>query len=248
MKQADNSGFLLRHPWDRYAFPVIVALIWLVTLMGFVPDVVQKFRNHGFHYPLAVHIHAAVYVSWLGLLTVQTVLIGRGSVALHRRLGMFGAGLAVLVVVMGLVATYVVANLRLGTPKADPAFISTLLVDVLNFACLVTAGLLLRGDRGAHKRLMLLATMSLLQAGFIRWWGRALLAEFGNGFVGGWLADYLGVTLLVLGLGIYDLVTRRRLHPAYVGGALWILSWQFIAKWLYVSPWWKDVSLHLLGH
>jgi hypothetical protein len=216
--------------------------------MGFVPDVIHKFRKQGFSYPLAVHIHAAVYVSWLIFLTVQTVLIGRGRVVLHRRLGMFGAGLAVLVVLMGLVATYVVENRMLGTPRADPAFISTLLVDVLNFATLVAAALVLRSDGAAHKRLMLLATMSLLQAGFIRWWGAAMFAAFGNGFVGGWMADYLGVSLLVLGLGAYDLVTRRRLHPAYVLGAIWIFTWQFIAKWLYVSPWWGVVSLHLLGH
>jgi hypothetical protein len=135
--------------------------------MGFVPDVIHKFRKQGFNYPLAVHIHAAVYVSWLVFLTVQTVLIGTGRVVvLHRRLGMFGAGLAALVVLMGLVATYVVENRMLGTLRADPAFISALLVDVLNFATLATAGLMLRGDAAAHKRLMLLATMSLLQAGW----------------------------------------------------------------------------------
>ena len=228
--------------------PGFVALIWFVILMGFVPDVTHKFRKQGFNYPLAVHIHAAVYVSWLSLLTVQEVLISRGRVALHRRLGMFGAGLAALVVLTGLCATYVVENRMLGTPEADPAFISTLLVDVLNFASLATAALMLRGDGAAHKRLMLLATMSLLQAGFIRWWGPAMYAAFGRGFLGGWMADYLGVSLLVLGLGVYDLVTRSRLHPAYVIGAIWLLSWQFIAKWLYVSPWWKVVSLHLLGH
>jgi hypothetical protein len=162
--KTNTSNFLFRHPWDRYAFPGFVAFIWFVILMGFVPDIIHKFRKQGFNYPLAVHIHAAVYVSWLALLTVQTVLIG------------------------------------------------------------------------------------LLQAGFIRWWGAAMYASFGHGFLGGWMADYLGVTLLVLGIGVYDLVTRRRLHPAYVLGAIWILSWQFIAKWLYVSPWWKVVSLHLLGH
>jgi hypothetical protein len=75
-----------------------------------------------------------------------------------------------------------------------------------------------------------------------------MYAAFGRGFLGGWMADYLGVSLLVLGLGMYDLVTRRRLYPAYVLGAIWILSWQVIAKWLYVSPWWKGVSLHILGH
>ena len=75
-----------------------------------------------------------------------------------------------------------------------------------------------------------------------------MYAAFGRGFLGGWMADYLGVSLLVLALGAYGLVTRRRLYPAYVFGAIWILSWQFIAKWLYVSPWWKGVALHLLGH
>jgi hypothetical protein len=73
-------------------------------------------------------------------------------------------------------------------------------------------------------------------------------AAFGKGFLGGWMADYLGVLLLVVGLGLYDLVTRRRLYPAYVLGAIWILSWQVIAKWLYVLPWWKGVALHILGH
>ena len=247
LSKSYHSRFLVRHPWDRYAIPGLVALIWFVILMGFVPDIIHKFRRQGFNYPLAVHIHAAVYVSWLVLLTVQTVLIGRGRVALHRRVGMFGAGLAALVVLTGLVATYVVESHLLGTPRADPAFISMLLVDVLNFACLATAALLLRGDAAAHKRLMLLATMSLLQASFIRWWGAAMYATFGKGFLGGWMANYLGVSLLVLGLGVYDVVTRRRLHPAYVLGAIWIFSWQFIAMWLYVSPWWKAVSLHLLG-
>jgi uncharacterized membrane protein YozB (DUF420 family) len=246
--KTNTSNFLFRHPWDRYAFPGFVALIWFVILMGFVPDVIHKFRKQGFNYPLAVHIHAAVYVSWLVLLTVQTALIGRGRVAAHRGLGIFGAGLAALVVLTGLIATYVVENGMLGTPRADPAFISTLLEDVLIFASLAAAALALRQDAAAHKRLMLLATISLLQAGFIRWWGAAMYASFGHGFLGGWMADYLGVTLLVLGIGVYDLVTRRRLHPAYVLGAIWILSWQFIAKWLYVSPWWKVVSLHLLGH
>ena len=161
MSKSNTSNFLIRHPWDRYAFPGFVALIWFVILMGFVPDIIHKFRKQGFNYPLAVHIHAAVYVSWVVLLTVQTVLIGRGRVALHRRLGVFGAGLAALVVLTGLVATYVVENRMLGTPRADPAFISTLLVDVLNFASLATAGLMLRGEAAAHKRLMLLGGASI---------------------------------------------------------------------------------------
>lgn len=137
LRNSSTGNFLVRHPWDRYAFLVFVALIWFVILMGFVPQIVRKFQEHAFNYPPAVHIHAAVYVSWLILLTVQTVLIGGGSIALHRRVGSFGAGLAVLVVLMSLVATYVAENLMFGTPRPDPAFISILLVDVMNFASLL---------------------------------------------------------------------------------------------------------------
>ena len=63
---------------------------------------------------------------------------------------LFAAALAVLVVFMGLVATYVVENRMLGTPRADPAFISTLIVDVLNFATLAAAALILRSNADAH--------------------------------------------------------------------------------------------------
>ena len=30
--------------------------------------------------------------------------------------------------------------------------------------------------------------------------------------------------LLFLGIGAYDLITRRRLHPAYLAGLVWVLA------------------------
>jgi hypothetical protein len=48
-------------------------------------------------------------------------------------------------------------------------------------------------------------------------------------------------------LGAYDLATRKRLHPAYVAGAAWILANELAAAWLYFSPAWKPISLKLLG-
>jgi hypothetical protein len=39
--------------------------------------------------------------------------------------------------------------------------------------------------------------------------GSARFAAFGRALLGGWMADYLGVSLLALGVGAYDLVTRR---------------------------------------
>ena len=47
--QTSSAGvplrFAFRHPWDRIAFPVFVALIWIVILMGFVPEVIDQLQN-----------------------------------------------------------------------------------------------------------------------------------------------------------------------------------------------------------
>ena len=49
-------------------------------------------------------------------------------------------------------------------------------------------------------------------------------------------------------LGFYDLVTRRKLHPVYVGGVALILTLQLTAYTLLYNPAWKAISLHLIGH
>lgn len=143
---------------------------------------------------------------------------------------------------------YVVDNWKFGKPDGDTPFLSIQVLDIVNFACLAGAGLLLRRYAAAHKRLMLLATFCIVDAGFGRWWGPGLEGLLGKGFFGEWMADYLGDMLLILGLGAYDLATRRRLHPAYAIGATWGLSLQALAAYLYVSPWWKPVATRLIGH
>jgi hypothetical protein len=59
---------------------------------------------------------------------------------------------------------------------------------------------------------------------------------------------YFGSDLLMLGLGGYDLVTRRSLHPAYIAGVLWVLTLQLIARAGLYCPTWKAFAMHLIGH
>jgi hypothetical protein len=65
---------------------------------------------------------------------------------------------------------------------------------------------------------------------------------------GEWGDLYLGSDLLMLGLGVYDLATRRRLHPAYIAGVVWMLGLQVTALRLLGNATWKALSLHLIGH
>jgi hypothetical protein len=97
--------FAAYHPWDRIAFPAFVGLIWIVILMGFVPEVVDQLEKHQFDYPLVTHLHALTFVGWLSLLTLQTGLIRSGKVRLHMRLGIFGACLIPVMVALGLIVS-----------------------------------------------------------------------------------------------------------------------------------------------
>src|SRR5262249_10190682 len=153
-------------------FLLYVGLIWLGILMGFVPDMVRHVQQHKAPYPLAVHLHAAAMVGWLALLTTQVLLIRGGRTGIHRRLGVAGAALARAVVALSPIAAIVTDRNRLLGPNADPAFLAVQMLDIVGFAGAVIAAIALRANSPAHKRLILLATLCLVDAGFTRIWGR----------------------------------------------------------------------------
>jgi hypothetical protein len=122
------------------------------------------------------------------------------------------------------------------------------LTDIVAFTTLVSAAVLWRKQPAAHKRLMLLATLYISDAGFSRWLASTVGAHVGNGFWGTVMQLYLANDLLIIGLGVYDWITRRRLHVMYVAGVVWIATIQFTSITLYLDPLWKGLPVKLLGH
>lgn len=149
-------------------------------------------------------------------------------------------------VVLGPATAMVVDAARFATTGRTPEFLAVQFTDILAFAGLTTAGLLLRRNSSAHKRLMLLGLIYISDAGFARFLNGAMAAPLGLGVWSARAELYLGSDLLMLGLGVYDLAMRARLHPAYVAGVVWTIALQFTA--LLGNPSWKALSLHLIGH
>ena len=56
------------------------------------------------------NIHGVCFTAWMVLLVAQTLLIASRRVAFHRTLGWFGAGLAVAVVVVGVLGALIAAR------------------------------------------------------------------------------------------------------------------------------------------
>lgn len=236
-----------RHPADYNFFLSYVVLIWLAVLAGFVPDIIRHVRSHAAPYPISVHVHAAASIGWLALLTGQTLLVRNRNVRLHRKIGVGGGVLAILVVLVGCWAAMDVASVELGTPKSRPQFLAIELSNVIEFAALAAAAISARKQPSAHKRLILLATLSLTPAAFNRAIGVPLLHPLlGNGAWQAFIGVFAATDLMVLGIGAYDWLTRRRVHPAWVFGALWIVVAQLTAAWLDYNPAWKMIATSLV--
>ena len=246
--QTARPGFAPSHKWDRNFFLILLGFIWLAILVGFGSDMARHFKTHEAPYPLIVHFHAAAFVGWLVLLTVQIFLIRFNKWHIHKRLGIFGACLAIVMVILGPATAMIVDGMGYLKDHQPPVFLAVQFTDIGAFAGLVAAAILLRRTSAAHKRLILLATLYITDAGFARFLGDPLEKLLGDSPPATWCVLYLCSFLLVLALGIYDLVTRKRLHPAYIGGVAWIVVMQVTGVTLLLSPWWAPISMHFIGH
>jgi hypothetical protein len=147
---------------------------------------------------------------------VQATLVAGGRIDIHRALGVAGAVLAAIVFVAGVAVSIETLRRNGGPPGGDPRkFFAIPLGDIIVFGALVGAAVLQRMRPETHKRLMLLATISLLTAAVGRF-----LRQVG---VGGAPNLFYGTDAFVLALVLFDLATRGRLHPATLWGGTMVV-------------------------
>lgn len=227
---------------DQNFYLALLVAAWVGIIMGFGGSIAHHISAHGTPYPAIVHVHAFVFVAWLVLFTVQVLLIRFRKIGAHRKLGLAMAGLAAVMIVIGPATALHMQHLQAGQPHADPGFLSVQFTDILAFAGLIAFGLLFRGVPTVHKRLMLLGTLYITDAGFARWLGDAIAAHAGSGPIGTWATLYSPPFALMLSIGVYDLATRRRLYGAYVAGLTWVLACQITAISLYGAAGWQALA------
>jgi hypothetical protein len=168
-----------------------------------------------------LHIHGAVMSGWVLLLVLQTGLIAAHRVRWHRRLGVFGAVWAALLVIVGSFTTLHAAarEVRGHTDFAASQVVITSLdlLQMLFFAGFVAIAIWQRHRPDYHKRLMLLTIACMLPDA---------LARLPVSFMAGATEADLNLRIMV-GLDLFiiicvglDTLWHRRLHPAFGWGAL----------------------------
>jgi hypothetical protein len=179
----------------------------LIALIGFWPSYFGPLLQLAAQRSVVIHFHAAVYVGWLALFITQVVFAATGQIRRHRSLGRVGIAYGVLVIVVGVFTTMYQYAGRIHEFGLDASleYPTWPLIDMAIFAPFFGFAVAYRNKPEIHKRLMIVATTTLLIAAA----GRMPLPLNWVRLV--WFAPIL------LGV-VYDLFKRHRVHPVYLIG------------------------------
>lgn len=199
--------------FDHYFFSGTAWMMLATVLVGFGPT---YYLAGVFNAPLPspiIHVHGALFSCWMLMLIAQNSLALAGRVDIHRKLGIFGFGLACVMVVVGWIA----ATDRLVRGTAPPGvdtyfFYITPMTDMVIFATLIFFAFRARRDPPAHKRIIYIATVGILIAAIARFHVSWLFHKAPHAAI----ASYAFVVMLVA----YDLWSMHRIHRA----TLWASS------------------------
>jgi hypothetical protein len=186
-----------------------------------------------------VHLHALLFMSWLVLFIVQTSLVATHRVKVHRKLGYFGVALAAAMIVDAGRTAVEAARLGAVPPGANPwNFIAIPFGDITTFAIFLIGAVLWRNNKEKHKRLIILASASLMAAP---------LARFPGVLAIGALFSYVLLLLFPIAGVVYDRWSRGRVHPVYWWGLALIVVGVVVRVALHGSPTWQHAMQSLFG-
>jgi hypothetical protein len=230
-------------------YPVIAIVLVAFIVFGFSRTYYLRFLSDRPPLQELLHVHGIIFTAWLALFIAQTQLIAAGRPDLHRKLGMAGVLLAFLVVATGLASMVVGAATprmtQLGVTTAQASIVP--LISILPFAVLVAAGVIWRRHASLHKRLMLLAMISVL------WPPTARLIAMLGGRPYALIIQMSVIALFVTACLLYDWRKNRVVHPVFaVGGVVLVLLWPAriaIARsetWRPIGEWIAEVGRQLI--
>ena len=212
---------------DDLFFGAMGMIIALLVFLGFAPTFFLASHYAGPPLSTLRIAHGTLFTSWIVLYNVQVLLIASDRVRTHRALGIVGAVMASAMVPLGIAMAIIAAREGHGPRGIPPlAFLAIPLFDMVVFAPLVALGIYYRRKRDTHKRLMLLATVSLLGAAVAR---MSRMVPIPPAVLATGPLFYFGVgDVLLIAMAAYDLVTRGRVHRVTLWGGAFIIASQAV--------------------
>ena len=232
----------------------MAAACLVIAVLGFAPTYWVPMVRGTLNVPPLTHLHALFFYGWLLLFLKQTSLAATGKLARHRDLGVGGVAVATGMCFLGL--SLAIRSLRgseaAGFGSAGRAFSIVPVTGIAFFAALFLIAILQVKKPDVHKRLMLVGTVSLLQAGVGRWFLLFLAPPPQPGPVSpppvfvtvlpGILSDILIVIAMVR-----DRRMEGRVHPVYWIAGASLLAMQVLRGPISATSGWNQVTHWLLA-
>ncbi len=198
---------------ERIFFGGMAILLCVIVVIGFSPT---YFGAGMLRAPLPnrlLHFHGALFTTWMILYAVQSALISVKRVQWHRSLGTFAFCLTPVMVIVGTIAALDALRRGVMIGPLDPAVsLAIPLIGIAPVAFLFYAAWRARRRPDAHKRIILLATIGMVEAAFGRFpWAKMGLAPASGAVLG------LGLTILLV--LAYDLFSLHRIHRSTMWAA-----------------------------
>jgi hypothetical protein len=207
---------------ERWFYASMALLFASAAIIGFTPNSIAILAGTKQNPPLLIHIHAVAMSSWLLLLSIQAVLVASGNLRFHKRVGMVSLVLAPIIVVIMISVAFPLFQHDEHTYGRGLIQIKRITLFSIFY---VWAFVSRKRDPEAHKRLMFLATLVVLDAAFNRM--RWFLPNFG--FSNSLAVLHTYELLLLVPLFAYDLAKRGSIHWVYLIGTTMIIAFSIIA-------------------
>ena len=226
-----------RTPAKLHVYFILFSLVFAaIVLDGFSRTFFMPVVRGTFSRPQVVYIHGALFFAWTGLLVSQSVLAATKRLRAHRKVGLIAGWLVLPMLALGTIvaARDAIHDFRAGQGDARISFFYGELADLAMFGLLAGAAMLLRNKPDFHKRWVLLGSLGLIGAAIGR------IPELSGFF----LHIFLG---LIASMAVYDLVSRRSIHPATAIGAAVLLALDLSEEVIGNTQVWLRAAHHLLG-
>lgn len=209
IENSPSKSIARRHP---AFFPAMSLVLIVLVFLGFAPTYYLRPVSAG-PIPAYLHVHGAAMTAWFLLLVVQTALIATRRRGLHRRLGIAGACVAAVIVVLNpLVVVWSVPHLMAGNGSTSLTALivvaDLLLVGI--FAALVGLAIRWRRYPETHGRMLVLASLAV---------SGPALGRLSLNLAGTPLPGVIALMTLPLLVVIHDRVVMKWVHPVSGWGA-----------------------------
>jgi hypothetical protein len=237
------------------ADPLYVWIAYICALLafaGFTPTYWAPVATRSFTGPPILHLHGLLFFAWTLFFVVQTTLVAAGRLERHRALGLLGVSLATAMLFVGMLTALhgIRLGIALGLEAQNRAFSIVPITTVGFFACAVAAAVANVARPEVHKRLMLVATVSLLPPAFARLVALGAGVPFSPGHpppLAFSLVPSLASDLPLIAAIVWDRRRHGRLHPAYLVAGACLVALQIIRVPLGPTAAWHAVTDGLLA-